>query len=191
MWLEHAIEGADDALRLFFDGERGGFFTTGSDAEELVARPKDLLDNAIPSANSVLALQLQRLFSITGRDAYLDAAERTLRLVAEVLGRAPSGFGHMLEAVDYYASEALEIVIVGDSRTPGTLALVEPVRHRYLPNKVLVVSEASTEDVARIPLLAGRAGAEQPTAYVCRRGTCRLPVTSPEDLVAQLAAPQA
>jgi uncharacterized protein len=192
MWLEHAIEGADDALRLFFDGERGGFFTTGSDAEELVARPKDLFDNAIPSANSVLALQLQRLFSITGRDAYLDAAERTLRLVAEVVGRSPSGFGHMLEAVDYYASEALEIVIVGDSRTPDTLALVDPVRHRYLPNKVLVVSEASTEDVARIPLLAGRAGGEQPTAYVCRRGTCRLPVTSPDDLVAQLAAtPQA
>jgi uncharacterized protein YyaL (SSP411 family) len=191
-WLERAIEAADEALRLFFDGERGGFFTTGTDAEELVARPKDLFDNAIPSANSVLALQLQRLFSITGRAAYLDAAERTLRLVAQVVGRSPSGFGHMLEAVDYYASEALEIVIVGDSRTPGTRALVDPVRHRYLPNKVLIVSEARAEDVDRIPLLAGRAGVERPTAYVCRRGACRLPVTSPDDLVAELtSAPQA
>ena len=188
VWLEHAIEGADDALRLFFDGERGGFFTTGADAEELVARPKDLLDNAIPSANSVMALQLQRLYSITGREVYLDAAERTLRLVAEVVGRSPTGFGHLLEALDYYASEALEVVIVGDQKTPEASALVDEVRHRYLPNKVLIVSEARDEDVARIPLLAGRGGAEQPTAYVCRRGTCRLPVTSPDELGAQLAA---
>ena len=187
-WVDAAREMADEALRLFSDEHNGGFFTTGSDAEELVTRPKDLFDNAIPSANSVLALQLQRLALVTGADSYLEAAEKTMRLLAEVVSRSPTGFGHLLEAIDFYTAEPLEIVVVGEAEAPETKRLVEAVRRRYLPNKVLVVAD-SAGDAGRIPLLEGRVGdGRPPTAYVCRRGSCRLPVTTPGELVAEIAA---
>jgi uncharacterized protein YyaL (SSP411 family) len=189
-WLEEAIATADDALSLFADPTRGGFFTTGADAERLVTRPKDLFDNAIPSANSVLALQLQRLASITGRSDYLEAAERTVRLGAPIASRSPSGFGHLLEALDHLTGEALEVVIVGAREAPERRALVDLVRRRFVPNKVLIVSEGRDEDVDLIPLLEGRTDGGPPTAYVCKRGACRLPVTTPEELESQLASEQ-
>ena len=42
----------------FWDHDNGGLFTTADDGEQLVARQKDLLDNATPSANSTAAVAL-------------------------------------------------------------------------------------------------------------------------------------
>ena len=66
-WFEEAVTLADELIRLFRDDERGGFFQTGSDAEELVLRPKELYDNATPSGNSVAADVLLRLATVHGR----------------------------------------------------------------------------------------------------------------------------
>ena len=52
-WLEHARAAADTMLDHFWDVDNGGLFSVADDGEQLVARQKDLMDNAIPSANSV------------------------------------------------------------------------------------------------------------------------------------------
>ena len=39
----------------FWDVDHGGVFTTADDGEQLVARQKDIFDNATPSANSTAA----------------------------------------------------------------------------------------------------------------------------------------
>jgi uncharacterized protein len=184
-WLERARWCADEAIRLFLDDSAGGFFTTGADAERLVTRAKDLIDNAIPSANSVLAVELQRLARFTGDVSYESHATGIMRLVRDAMVQSPLGFGHLLGAVDFYTSTPLEVVIVGDPAASDTRALVAAVRSRFLPNKVVIVSD----EVAPPPLsllegrtkLGGRA-----TAYVCRNHACDLPVTDPESLLAQL-----
>lgn len=184
-WLEHARWAADEVIRLFLDDARGGFFTTGIDAEALITRSKDLIDNAIPSANSVLALELQRLALITGERAYEEHALGVVRLMKEAMIRSPGGFGHLLGAVDFYTGTPLEIVIVGDRSAGDTQELLEVTRDRFIPNKVVVVGT----DEKITPLLANRPmKAERATAYVCRRAVCKTPVTTATELAAELAS---
>ncbi len=183
VWLERARWAAGEAIRLFQDEDKGGFFTTGSDAEALVVRPKDLFDNAVPSANSALALELQRLALLTGVSAYEDAAVRAMRVVRDFVGRSPLGFGTVLGAMDFYAHDALEIVIVGE----GSGEMVKAVHSHYIPSKVLIAFEhPRSEDAGAIPLLTGRTDPDRPTAYVCRRGVCDLPVHDADALLHQI-----
>ncbi len=192
-WFRHARELGDELLRLFLDTENGGFFQTGSDAEALVVRPKDLQDNAMPSGNSAAAEVLLRLAHLTGDARYDSGGTSALRLVRDVMGRAPTGFGHALCALDLYIGPVREVAIVGDPGSPATRALCDEVTvARFLPNAVLAVAGPDdTVSPAEIALLADRdARGGVPTAYVCEHFSCRLPVTSASELAAQLA-PQA
>ena len=51
----------------FGDPERGGFFSTSDDHEELIARRKEIGDHPIPSGNSAAALGLLRLAALQRR----------------------------------------------------------------------------------------------------------------------------
>ncbi|MDQ3987283.1 MAG: thioredoxin domain-containing protein [Actinomycetota bacterium] len=187
-WLKEARWAADEAIRLFLDDGAGGFFTTGVDSEALVSRPKELMDNAVPTANSILALELQRLALFTGERLYEDHAVGAIRLLVDAVGQSPQAFGHLLQAIDFYTSDPAEIVILGEPDPRSEL--VDTVRGRFIPNKILIVAPDPTpEDVASIPLLEDRAPiGGRATAYVCHRGECKLPVTTPEALLEQLDA---
>ena len=186
-WLGEARWAADEGIRLFHDGDAGGFFTTGTDAERLVSRSKDLIDNAVPATNSVFAVELQRLALITGRQEYEKHARDIMRSLAPAMTRSPLGFGHLLGGLDLYTAEPLEIIVIGEPGAPDTEALLGEVRARFLPNKVVVVageSEVAGVDPALLESrtrLGGRA-----TAYVCRNRVCKAPVDSPELLIDQL-----
>jgi uncharacterized protein YyaL (SSP411 family) len=185
-WLRQGRSLADDAMELFRDPHGGGFYTTGDDAPRLVSRSKDLIDNAVPAANSVFAVELQRLAALTGETNYSDIAAEIVRLLLAPMARSPLGFGHLLGAVEFYTGAPREVVVVGP---PGGArdALVAEVRRRFLPNAVLVVAD-NDGAAASIPVLQGRAAGDEPTAYVCTNGTCLLPVTSVQALAAQLDA---
>ena len=134
---------ADELLRLFRDDERGGFFQTGSDAEPLVVRPKELYDNAVPSGNSVAADVLLRLALLTGDAAYERAGVSALRLVRDAMAGAPTGFGQALCALDLYLGPSHEVAIIGDPSAPARVALVAEVTGAvYRPNVVLAVAAA-------------------------------------------------
>jgi uncharacterized protein len=188
-WFLEARRLVDDLLRLFADRERGGFFQTGSDVDPLVIRPKELYDNAVPSGNSSAADVLQRMALLTG-DGELEASGiSALRLVRDVLGRAPTGFGHALSALDLSLGPSREVAIVGSMQEPATRALVDEVlAARFLPNTVLAIGGPDDDEAARaVALLRDRSQVDgRPTAYVCQRFACRLPVTTAEELAEQL-----
>jgi uncharacterized protein YyaL (SSP411 family) len=188
-WFEAARALADELLRLFHDPDRGGFFQVGADAEALVVRSKELYDHAVPSGSSVAADVLQRLGHLTGEPAYERAGLSALRLVRDAMAKAPTGFGHALSALDLYLGPVREVAILGDPDDPATRALVDEVLvNRYLPNHVLAVASPSDgRAIDAVPLLHERASLDgRPTAYVCERFTCRLPVTEPAALAGQL-----
>ncbi|MBA3691308.1 MAG: thioredoxin domain-containing protein, partial [Actinobacteria bacterium] len=177
-WFVEARALADELLRLFHD-ERGGFFQTGTDAEALVLRPKDLYDNAVPGGNSAAAALLLRLALFTGEAHYERAGIAALRLIREAMGRAPTGFGLALCALDLHLGPAREVAVVGDPHDPATRALVRAVTaERWLPNVVVAAAAPGGDAQETVPLLRDRGLVHgRPAAYVCERFACRLPVT--------------
>ena len=183
-WFTVARELADVILEHFADPE-GGFFDTADDHETLVTRPKDPQDNATPSGGSMATLVLLRLAALTGEDRYRTAGERAIQTVTPFLGRYPTGFANWLSAAQLVVGGVVELAIVGDPLDARTQALLETARAGGRSDLVTAVSPDPTSSV--IPLLADRVEQDGlPTAYVCRNFACRLPVTSPEDLEAQL-----
>jgi uncharacterized protein YyaL (SSP411 family) len=179
---------ADDVLRLFRDPENGGFFQTGSDAEELVMRPKELFDNAVPSGNSAAAGFLLELSLLTGEVEYERAGTSALRVVRDLMARAPSGFGHALSVLDLYVGPSQEVAVIGNPTAADTKALLEVVRSKFRPNVVVAAAGPDErEAIETIELLKDRPQVRgRATAYVCKRLICQLPVTEPEALAAQL-----
>jgi hypothetical protein len=102
----------------------------------------------------------------------------------------PSGFGRYLSALDFHLGPVAEVALVWPpGGEPAAAPLAETVFRRYQPNRVVVGAPAGSPAGAGVPLLADRAAVEgRPTAYVCRRYVCQLPVTDPAALARQLDA---
>jgi uncharacterized protein len=168
-WLLEANRLARLAVELFGDDERGGFYLSPADGEELVARKKDLEDNPTPSGNSMLASVLIRLARVYGDDELERRAVGVFRLVHGAITRAPSAFGHALTALDLHFSEPRELAIVGPVDAPVARTALEP----FQPNTVVAVGPSEA-----IPLLAGKTLVDgEPAVYVCERFACQAPIT--------------
>ena len=188
-WFEVARLLADQILERFVDPE-GGFFDTASDHERLVARPRDVQDNATPSGNATASLVLLRLAAWTGEGRYRAEAERAIRTVTRLIARHPTAFAKWLAAIDLCLSVVPEVAIIGDPDDPATRALLAVVARYTASPSVVAVSAAPGGSL--VPLLEGRTSIDgRPTAYVCRGFTCRLPVTDPDALATQLREMQA
>jgi uncharacterized protein YyaL (SSP411 family) len=177
-WFGEARAIADTMLDRFADPERGGFFSTASDHEALIARRKDLEDAPIPAGGSAAAFGLLRLARLTGEARYEDAALGQIRLVHMLAAEHPGAFGHLLQAIDFALADVREVALAGDGRE----ALERVVRETFRPHVVLAGGEPDG-----VPLLAGREPVDgRAAAYVCERFTCRRPVTEPDELRALL-----
>jgi uncharacterized protein YyaL (SSP411 family) len=188
-WLREAlaVQRVQDAH--YADAEHGGYFMTSDDHEQLLARDKPGYDGAVPSGNSVAAMNLLRLAELTTDMTHRKRAERTLASFAAELGRGGRGLPRMLGALDFYLDVVLEVFIVHPAGTqPG--ALLDTLRRTFLPNAVVVVgSDAQVAALAeQVPLLAGKVALKgKPTAFVCEQGRCELPTGDPKVLAKQLS----
>jgi uncharacterized protein len=194
-WLSEARTFADTIMAQFWaqfpDGTGAAFFDTAADHEQLVVRPRDFFDNATPAGNSLAADMLQRLARLTGDERYAERARAAMAPLAEFASRHANGFGRLLCALDFDLAETREVVIIGREDDPATRALVETVFHPYLPHKVVAGAAPGDHDaIAVTPLLEERGLVDgRPAAYVCTGFICRAPVTVPEELANELAAP--
>ena len=179
-WFEQARELADTMITRFGDPERGGFFSTSADHEELIARRKEIGDHPIPSGNSAAALGLLRLAALSGEREYETQALDVLRLFAKPATQHPETFAHLLRALDFHLSPTKEVALIGDDLTD----LAATVHSSFRPHLVLAGGPAGTEQP---PLLQQRTLVDgRPAAYACEHFTCKTPVTSAEALAALL-----
>ena len=183
-WFDAARETADRMIARFADPERGGFFTTSDDHEQLIARRKDIDDHPIPSGNSAAAFGLLRLARLTGESRYEDHAASVFRLFARVAARHPMAVGHLLRAIDFHLAAVREVALVSPSGGDGVTELADVVRARFRPHLVLAGGEEGAEQPE---LMRQRTAVEgRAAAYVCERFACQRPVTEPAELAEAL-----
>ncbi|MGV1047615.1 MAG: thioredoxin domain-containing protein [Solirubrobacterales bacterium] len=182
-WFEAARELGEQLVARFGDPERGGFYSTSDDHEELIARRKEIGDHPIPAGNSSAALGLLRLAALSGERRYREQAEGVLRLFARTAVQHPESFAHLLRALDLALEPGREVALVGAPQGPTAtevLALAAVVRSAFRPRVVLAAGPEGSEQP---PLLAGRATLDgAPAAYVCENFACQLPVSDPTRL---------
>jgi uncharacterized protein len=175
-WFEEAQALADTMIARFGDAERGGFYSTSEDHEQLIARRKEVGDHPIPSGNSAAALGLLRLEALSGERSYGERAEGVLRLFAKAAPHQPDYFAHLLRALDFRLARTREVALVGEDLDE----LAAAVRTGFRPHLVLAGGPEGSEVP---PLLARRTTVEgRPAAYVCEGFACKAPVTSAKQL---------
>jgi uncharacterized protein len=183
-WFDAARETAETMIDRFGDPERGGFFTTAADAEELVARRKDVDDHPIPSGNSAAAFGLLRLAALTGEHRYEERALSVFRLFARVAARHPQAVAHLLRAIDFHLAPRREVALVAPQGSEGVAPLAAVVRARFRPRLVLA---GGPQGADRPELLAQRTALDgSAAAYVCERFACQRPVSEAAELAALL-----
>ncbi len=185
LWLERAVSLTLAACRDFVVEPDGIFFDTASDHELLIARPREVVDNATPSAQSLTAELLLRVAEITGNPEFAELGREILEQLAESAVSHPTAFGQLLCVSDMHVFGPVQVVLAGEEGKSDLKALQTIIAQHFTPSLVLgivyggrVGTSALTRDKAAV---GGRA-----TGYVCRRYICDAPTHHAEEMTTQL-----
>ncbi|MCX5780991.1 MAG: thioredoxin domain-containing protein [Firmicutes bacterium] len=108
-YLEAARELNDDLLKLFWDEEDGGLFFYGTDAEQLIVRPKEVYDGALPSDNAVATLNWLRLAGLDKNSNLAARAQAQFRYFAGDIAENPTACSFWLQAALYQQQTGMRI----------------------------------------------------------------------------------
>ncbi|WP_406312004.1 thioredoxin domain-containing protein [Streptosporangium sp. NBC_01639] len=184
-WFHRAGALLESVLDRFADGS-GGFFDTADDSERLFQRPRDPTDNATPSGQFAAAGALLSYAALTGSARHREAAEAALGTVTVLADKHARFAGWGLAVAQAAVSGPIEAAVVGPAGDPATSALHRTALLSSAPGLVVALGEPGS---AEVPLLSGRGLVDGvPAAYVCRGFACRMPVTTPEALRAELTS---
>jgi uncharacterized protein YyaL (SSP411 family) len=180
-WFTHAQELADEMIELFTD-PNGGFFDTSKDSEEILIRPKDLQDNAVPSGNALASEALLKLAAFTDNGTYRDIAEKSLRGIAHHALRYPTSFARWLSAADFALGNVKQIAVLYESNPDEARELLQTVQSTYRPNTIVAGSSSPAPENAPALLADRPLRAGKPTVYVCEGFVCKMPVNTISEL---------
>jgi uncharacterized protein len=186
-YLQKAKACAEQMIDLFWDEEHGAFFMTGNDAEALIVREKEIYDGALPSGNSVAAVQLIRLGRLTGDLTLLEKAEKMYQVFKRPVEAYESGHTFFLQGLLLLETPTVEVVLFGKQGDEKREQFIQKWQHSLAPNVFLLAAEHPA-DVAHIAPFAAEYEplGEETTVYVCENFACRQPTTDVEAVMEQL-----
>ncbi len=182
-WLEESVRLAEEMVRLFWDGENGGFFYA-AEGNGLLVRTKEYYDGATPSGNSTAVLLLLKLARMTGKKLFEETAAKLAEVRRPALSAHPAAYTHFLAALDFAEAEAQEAVFAGGEIE----GLYRAVASKYHPARLMLrkpaAGSAEFETFYRlVPFgIFEKMGDAAPAVYICENYSCRKPVTRAEDL---------
>ena len=182
-YLKEAKRLTDDMLRLFWDNSDGGFYFSGETAEKLLIRQKEIYDGAMPSGNSVAALDLIRLGRLTMDKEYEKKAELIFKSFSSEISRMPHAYPQALIAMYFALGPSREITIAGNIESEDTRQMIGMLYQRFIPNKVVALRPTQGPEaqdiIGFVPFLKNQTPWEgKATAYVCENYVCKLPAAN-------------
>ena len=184
-WLQSAIHLSDHAVSLFSDARHAWYYTS-SPADDLIIRPVNIHDLAMPSGNAAMACNLLRLSHLCNRPHYAELATRLVQSCMRTMKRTPPAHTFMLHAMGWMRGPVRKITIAGDPAAADTRALVQVINRSLLPATVATL-RSTTETRPLICMLAP--GTEHcqdiqgaAAAHICQGNTCHAPITDPAEL---------
>jgi Protein of unknown function, DUF255./Glycosyl hydrolase family 76. len=191
-YLKTALKLNDDLLKLFWDEDKGGLFLYGHDAEKLILRPKEVYDGAIPSANSVAALNFLRLSGLTGRHELMDLARKIFDAFGSEVAVSPASHAFLLSAVLFFRSKPKEVIIVAESEDESTvqdmLRILNLNPDPFISSVLYTPEHRELADIN--PSIESYVTYDgKTTAYICQDFACQPPVTDLKDFSLALDGP--
>ncbi len=165
-YLERAEKFCKEAIKLFMDCKKGGFYLSSLNSTELFINPKETYDGAIPCGNSVMTYNLVRLHQITEKDEYKELLEKQITFMSVKTQEYPSGNSMFLIAMLLHENFIPHITIALKEHSD----LKQVIEKLPLMANVSVVTENS-----KYPLLNNKT-----TFYVCNNHNCLPPTNTPE-----------
>lgn len=187
-YLTRAIELNENMLETFWDQESGGLFFTAAGQTDLIHRNKEIYDGAIPSGNSVAAMNLIRLARLTSTPEFEEKAYQIGNSFAGKINMVPQGHTQFLSALLFAYGPSYEVVISGDPKAKDTQEMMDRLRLHYSPNRVQLFRPEEDERLFElIPALKYQDALEgRATAYVCQDFQCSAPTTDPDEMIGLL-----
>jgi len=180
-YLALSLEFHQDMVDLFWDEKEGGLYLYGHDGEKLITKPKELYDGAVPSGNSVAALNFLRLADLTGDEKIAELADKQLNAFGGTVSQSPPGYAYFLMAVYFAENPTTEINIIGDLNKKETSDMLDIINKGFNPERLVAVKMpgSSGEEICRlIPIIKERDTVDgKTTAYICENFSCQPPTT--------------
>ena len=177
-YLKLAIELHQTFTKKFWDDEHGGFFFTPDDGEELLGRQKEIYDGAIPSSNSVAALNSFRLARMTGNTEWEDQTEQILNAFSKPIADTPAGYTFALITPLIKQQSPKEIVICAKEKTEEIDEILRYLQSldRYSISIILKTAETDKQLSELSPFSADYDIDDSLAVYICENFTCKMPV---------------
>jgi hypothetical protein len=180
-YLKNAIQLSDIMVSEFWNESSGGFYLGSDQTEKLIVRAMTGYDGAIPSGNSIAAMNLLKLTRITGEIKWAEMADKTFKVFSNEINRAPSGYTSMVTAFLFEYDHPKEIVVVGSGSDPATQDALTRMKSEYIPGKILLFKDTDQLSPGLSPLAKWTATQEtigdKVTFYVCQDFACKIPTT--------------
>jgi uncharacterized protein len=185
-YLSNALELQKIFVSRFADRKHGGFYFTADTGEELLGRQKEIYDGAIPSSNSVAALNGFLLSRLTGNTEFEEISAGIYRAFSALISDAPAGYTHAIDAWQLQNTESREIIICSEKRDAQCEEMIRVVWEHCSPGTTVLLKTRETEKQLdeispfskNYPITSGHV-----SVYVCTGFTCKEPVHTREDLI--------
>jgi len=180
-YLSEAIQLSNIMVDEFWDVTNGGFFLGSENSEKLIVRAKTGYDGAMPSGNSVAAMNCSKLNRITGETKWAEISDKIFITFSNEIQQTPSGYASMVNAFLFNTDNPKEIVIVGSGKDSDTISAIEKIKSEYVPNKVIIFKDTDDELNKLSPLakwtVTQETIDEKTTYYICQDFACKIPTT--------------